>query len=115
MKQHGLARISRFELVASEPTSCVYRLTSSPETWLQYPFDFELTATYTLSGCSLAIDVKVVNGSDRTMPLSFGFHPAFRWPASPDRDKSGYRIEFAEAEPAPIRRLPEECSPGKRG
>jgi galactose mutarotase-like enzyme len=38
------------------------------------------------------------------MPMSFGFHPAFRWPLAPHERREDYEIRFEADEPAPIRR-----------
>jgi galactose mutarotase-like enzyme len=39
------------------------------------------------------------------MPASLGFHPAFRWPLPYGAARDAHDIQFAFAEPAPIRRL----------
>ena len=53
MRQHGLARISIFELVAQDETSCLYRLDSSNETRQAYPFEFRLDVRYALADATL--------------------------------------------------------------
>src|SRR5271165_5613214 len=39
------------------------------------------------------------------MPASFGFHPGFRWPLPFGQPRSAHFIEFADDEPATVRRL----------
>jgi galactose mutarotase-like enzyme len=39
------------------------------------------------------------------MPISFGFHPALRWPIAKDGARRGHMLVFSDREPAPIRRL----------
>jgi galactose mutarotase-like enzyme len=41
----------------------------------------------------------------RTLPASFGFHPAFRWPLPYGEPREDHFLEFEHPEPAPIRRL----------
>lgn len=105
MRQHGLARISDFTLIRSSGEDCVFRLESSPATRQHYPFDFQLDVTYALEGPSLSLSARVTNTGSGPMPVSFGFHPAFRWPLPGMADKAAHTVTFDEAEPAPIRRL----------
>src|SRR5690242_13875909 len=46
--RHGVARIARFELVASDAASCRWRLSADDETRTHYPFDFVLDVTYAI-------------------------------------------------------------------
>jgi galactose mutarotase-like enzyme len=103
--RHGVARIARFELVASDAVSCRWRLRADEETRRHYPFDFVLDVTYAVDGERLAIEAIVRNDGDRQMPASFGFHPAFRWPLPYGRPRAGHEIRFEVPEPAAVRRL----------
>jgi galactose mutarotase-like enzyme len=47
----------------------------------------------------------VKNAGDAVMPASFGYHPGFRWPLPFGRARASHFIEFANDEPAPMRRL----------
>ena len=47
----------------------------------------------------------ITNTGDEPLPASIGAHPAFNWPLLPDLAKTDYRLTFASAEQAPIRRL----------
>jgi galactose mutarotase-like enzyme len=38
------------------------------------------------------------------MPVSFGFHPALRWPLANACTRGGHILVFADREPAPVRR-----------
>jgi galactose mutarotase-like enzyme len=60
LKQHGFARTSPFDIVEAGPDSCRLRLRSSPLTFEQYPFDFELDVTYRAEGPKLAIEATVL-------------------------------------------------------
>jgi galactose mutarotase-like enzyme len=103
--RHGVARTARFELVASDSSSCRWRLRADDETRRHYPFDFVLDVTYAIDADRLAITAVVRNAGDRPMPASFGFHPAFRWPLPYGQARGAHEIRFEAAEPAAVRRL----------
>jgi galactose mutarotase-like enzyme len=105
MRQHGLARITQFALVETKAEQCLYRLASSEATRAVYPFDFLLDVRYALEASTLAITATVTNTGTRAMPVSFGFHPAFRWPLPGGSARSEHGLEFDVPEPAPVRRL----------
>lgn len=103
LKQHGFARTSSFDIVEANQESCCLRLGSNPSTLEQYPFDFELTVTYRVEGPALKIEAKVWNTGRRVMPVSFGFHPAFRWPLPYGgyREEREIRFDRSETEQLP--------------
>jgi galactose mutarotase-like enzyme len=80
MGQHGFARRSEFELVASGPDHCLFELRSSQSSWSIFPFDFTLALEHRLDGRSVVVTAEVSNDDHRPMPFSIGFHPAFVWP-----------------------------------
>src|SRR5260370_24892380 len=53
----------------------------------------------------LCVSATVVNKSSRAMPVSFGFHPAFRWPLPYGGLRQDHEIIFQRPESAPIRRF----------
>jgi galactose mutarotase-like enzyme len=103
--RHGFARTSTFELVASADAYCTWRLRPSDETRKRYPFAFRLDVTYALDGACLTMRATVANEGAGTMPASFGFHPAFRWPLVPGVAREDHEVRFEKPEPEPIRRL----------
>lgn len=103
--RHGFARTSTFELVASSATHCTWRLQPNDETRKRYPFMFRLDMTYALDGARLTIWATIANKGAETMPASFGFHPAFRWPLVPSVDREDHDVRFEKPEPEPVRRL----------
>ena len=105
MRQHGLARTSRFALVEQDGASCRLRLGADEATRRAYPYDFELEITYRIDGPTLAIAGSVRNAGTIGMPVSFGFHPAFRWPLPFGAAAADHAIVFAEDEPHPIARV----------
>ncbi len=102
MRQHGLARTSLFELVDRDDGSCRLRLRADETTRRAFPFDFALDLTYRITGATLAIAGTVHNGGAIGMPVSFGFHPAFRWPLPYGAAALDHAVVFAEEEPAPL-------------
>ncbi|MBZ9684437.1 MULTISPECIES: aldose 1-epimerase family protein [unclassified Mesorhizobium] len=105
MTQHGFARDKPFMWAERGPRSCTLVLADDAETRTHYPFAFRLAVTYTLGEAQLDIEFEITNPGDEPMPASIGAHPAFNWPVLPDMAKDAYRLTFAQAEPAPIRRL----------
>jgi galactose mutarotase-like enzyme len=60
---------------------------------------------FKLTGSTLSMTASIRNRGDETMPASFGFHPAFRWPLPYGQARAAHFIEFAADEPDPVRRL----------
>jgi galactose mutarotase-like enzyme len=105
MRQHGFARTSEFFLASSGAANCHFSLHSSSATRVQFPFDFTLDVFYAISGRSLSTEATVSNQGDRAMPVSFGFHPALRWPLPNGGPKHDHVLRFDQSEPGPVRRL----------
>ena len=105
MTQHGFARDLHFTWLERSAEACVLRLTDDETTQARYPFAFHLTLSYRITADALDMVVEIANPGAEMLPASFGAHPAFNWPLLPDQPKESYRLIFAEAEPAPIRRL----------
>ena len=106
MKQHGFARRSRFALVDQSDTSVTFLLQDSEESRAAYPFAFGLHVTYAIDAAKLSIHVAIDNReTDRTLPASFGFHPAFAWPLPYGHRREDHRISFGADEAGTIRKL----------
>ncbi len=104
LKQHGFARGSQFEVIETSESFCRLRLDADASTRRHYPFDFRLDVTYRIEDGRLLVGASVVNRGTRTMPASFGFHPAFRWPLPYGGSREAHEIRFEAPETAPIRR-----------
>ena len=102
MKQHGFARRSLFELVDHDASRALFRLSASDATRAQYPFDFALEVGFSIDAATLAIDVRIENPGDVTLPASLGFHPAFAWPLPYGRPRAEHRITFGADERSEI-------------
>ncbi len=77
MGTHGFASNSVFALKDKTDTLLSFSLKSNEETRAQYPFDFELVATFSLDKNTLKQDFSVINLSQETLPFALGFHPGF--------------------------------------
>jgi len=117
MARHGFARKSLFALVDRQPDRATFRLEADEATRAHYPFEFRLDVAHRIEGATLHTEAVLTNPGAVSLPASFGFHPAFRWPLPWGGARADHRLVFAEAEPAPIRRidtasglvLPEPC------
>ncbi|GAA4768444.1 MULTISPECIES: aldose 1-epimerase family protein [Flavobacterium] len=90
MARHGFARNYDFTVLNKTENSISFVLTDNEETLLQYPFNFQLTITYTIHIKGLTIDYTVKNNSKDLMPFSIGAHPAI----SIDSEFKNYSIQF---------------------
>jgi galactose mutarotase-like enzyme len=105
LPRHGFARNRVFSLVSANSTEAVFRLSDDEETQRVYPFRFNLDIRFKLAGPTLSVTATIHNRGDETMPASFGFHPAFRWPLPQGEARASHFIEFAADEPDAVRRL----------
>jgi galactose mutarotase-like enzyme len=105
MRQHGFARTSEFTVAHLEATECCLQLEASRDTRAQYPFNFILDIRHAIGGPSLLTEATVRNVGEHPMPISFGFHPALRWPLDEGGSRDGHALVFADREAAPIRRF----------
>ncbi|WP_243372056.1 aldose 1-epimerase family protein [Microvirga solisilvae] len=105
MKQHGFARTSLFEIVDAGAESCRLRLSASDETRELYPFDFRFDMAYRLEGPRLVFSASILNPEDRPIPVSFGFHPALRWPLPYGGERDEHEIRFEKPEAASLHLL----------
>ena len=104
MNRHGFARRRQFEWVEQGDAQCRLELREDAESLAVYPFPFRLVLTYRIEAGALHVDYALTNPGSEILPASLGAHPAFRWPLRSGA-QTDYRIEFADAEPAPIYRL----------
>jgi galactose mutarotase-like enzyme len=104
LRQHGFARTSQFEITETSPSRCRLRLGSDEDTLERYPFPFRLEVTYSIEEAALTVSALVTNAGERTLPASFGFHPAFRWPLPYGAPREAHEVRFERDEGAPIHR-----------
>ena len=97
---HGFARKAVFSPVSHTGDAVTLRLTASPETKAQYPFDFILDISFRLDGHKLHCGYTVRNAGKEPMPYAVGAHPGFS--VEPIED---YTVEFSGA---PVQRVFDE-------
>ena len=102
MRQHGIARTARFTLLEQDGAACRLRLTADAATREAFPYDFTLDLAYRITGATLGITGTVHNPGAVAMPVSFGFHPAFRWPLPYGAAALDHAVVFAADEPGPV-------------
>ena len=105
LSRHGFARGKLFDNIETSAAAAAFRLTADEASFQVYPFNFELDVHFAIEGSALTMTAGVRNKGAADMPASIGFHPAFRWPLPFGHARSSHFIEFARAEPEPIRRL----------
>lgn len=106
LSRHGFARDRLFSLVEADPASALFRLHWDQETFDAYPFRFQLDLHFAVTDATLSVVATVRNLEDRkSLPASFGFHPALRWPLPYGEPRASHFLTFESEELAPIRRL----------
>src|SRR5258707_9608271 len=105
MRQHGFARNKQFSVIGASASGCSFRLASDDETRRQFPFDFVLEAAFVIEGAALRIGATIFNKSSRAMPISFGFHPAFRWPLPYGGSRQDPEKRFQKTGSSPLSRF----------
>jgi galactose mutarotase-like enzyme len=61
---------------------------------------------FALAGLTLNILAAIKNlEDDKTLPASFGFHPALRWPLPYGQPRAAHAVQFERDEPMPVRRV----------
>ena len=95
MGTHGFARHCVFDAKQSSNESVTFVLTQNDFSLEQYPFDFCLSITYTLTGNKLTSTTNILNTGKVIMPATFGAHPAFNVPLDMGSFEDWY-VEFGE-------------------
>ena len=102
MPQHGFARDMNFEVFKKTDSQIIFRLASTDETFLKYPFHFNLYLIYTLSENKIECGYEVTNRGNETLYFSIGGHPGFNLPTKKltdyflEFDSDSYRDENAD-------------------
>jgi len=98
MGQHGFARDMEFAIIEQAEDKISFSLTDNAETLQKYPFHFELTISYTLTGDILQVDWNVKNPGSERLYFSIGAHPAFLCPVHGESSKDGYKLYFEDVD-----------------
>ena len=115
MGQHGFARDSRWTIRSSGAAHATLRLHDSPATRERLPHPFDLTVHYAMEEAGLSVVFTVRNTGQGPLPFQLGFHPAFRWPLSPEADPVDHQIEFGSPQDDRVRTVQQTLLlPGSR-
>ena len=95
---HGFARDMEFEPQGTDDKSISFKLTSNEQTLRIYPYDFELTVRFTVSGNSVEVLNQVKNTGDKDMYFYLGGHPAFNCPLEEGLGFDDYEIRYEKNE-----------------
>lgn len=101
MKRHGFARRSRFTRLPAGENSLAFELVPTDDTRRQYPFEFRLRITHTLTEDGFATAYEVRNEDSRPMPFALGGHQSIRCPLREGESFGDYEVVFGEAEEHP--------------
>lgn len=102
LPQHGLARVSEFELLSKSENEISFELKYSEDTLKVYPYKFSLVIKYTIDEKSVTTSYKVTNIDDKKIDFSIGAHPAYMCPLLEGETLNDYYFEFNEKETAGI-------------
>ncbi len=97
MTKHGFLRNTEGVVDYYDNTRISITFKSDETTRRSYPFDFEMTVVYELSGNKLVVNYLVKNCDDKTMYFALGFHPGFKLPMDDGSEFEDYYIDFGEA------------------
>ncbi|MDU1054254.1 aldose 1-epimerase family protein [Clostridium baratii] len=98
LPQHGLARVSEFNMIDKTDDSITFELKYSEDTLKVYPYKFSLRINYTLIDNGVKVTYSVKNLDDKIIYFSIGAHPAFMCPIEKNETMNDYYFEFNEVE-----------------
>lgn len=98
LPQHGLARISEFNMIDKKNDEITFELKYSDETLKAYPYKFSLKSNYSLENNTVKVTYTVENIDDKTIYFSIGSHPAFMCPIESSEELTDCYIKFEKEE-----------------
>ncbi len=105
LPKHGFARKKTLRVVSHSADEIVFGLEADAATRAAYPYEFALSMAFKMEGTKLSMIGTVRNTDDKPIPVSFGFHPAFRWPLEAGLAKTDYQLTFPHEEPSDIEQI----------
>ena len=94
MNPHGFAKTMKFRVKEHSGDNLLLSLASNDETLEIYPFEFELTALFSVKENQLKVGYTVTNLDTKEMPYMLGWHPGFNlWG---EGDISDFTLKFGE-------------------
>jgi len=95
---HGFAMHSEFKLKSSSYDTLIFSLVHNDNTFIMYPYKFELEVKYQLIENTVYVEYVVNNLDNKTIYFSLGGHPTFNCPLYIGENFEDYYIEFEEKE-----------------
>ena len=80
-------------ITAQDTLTSTFDAAACPEVMASYPFPHTLVVRHRLAPGELTITTEMRATGDRAVPVSFGWHPYFRLPAS---DRSAWRLDLPD-------------------
>lgn len=106
MPRHGIVRKREFEFVEQTENSITFTIQSDEEMKQQFPYGFQLFATYTLENKTIQVTYAVKNTGKEAFPFFVGGHPGFNCPLVPGESYTDYQLVFEKKEtctvPTPV-------------
>ena len=94
LPKHGFAKTCEFEAKYVTETELTLELKQNSETLALYPFDFVLTANFSVEKNVLKVLFSLNNKSKLIMPYMFGWHPAFTLGGNADINR--FYVDFGD-------------------
>jgi len=98
MDGHGFASKCSFSVKTKGEDSVTLVLESNETTLKEYPFEFSLTAKYTVKEASLSAEFTVENKDKKVMPYMFGWHPGFSLEKNGGSSIVDFTLKFDEVD-----------------
>lgn len=76
-EKHGFAKNKEFKVIKKTESEISFNLTWNNDTYVNYPFKFNLTLTYILNENELTMNYVIKNEDNKTIYFALGAHPAF--------------------------------------
>lgn len=94
MNKHGFARKMEFEATEIGESCATFTLRANEATLAQYPYQFALAITHTITETSLTTTYKVTNEGGEAMYFCLGGHSGFSCPLHEGESFSDYSLVF---------------------
>lgn len=98
MPKHGFCKDTDFAVTSQTDSSVCFTITSTDKTREVYPYEFNLSLTYSLTADGLSMDYEVSNTDSRDICYCLGAHPGFNLPLFEGEAFSDYQLEFEQTE-----------------
>lgn len=101
LSQHGFARDCEFSVISKQADAVTLELIQNETTLKKYPFQFNLSITYSIINQKVEVSYKVKNpSSSEILPFSIGAHPGFACPFDTESNFEDYDLVFEQCETA---------------